>query len=400
MSETEPDSQVELLAGALVDANDQLLALYELTSITADSLDEREVVTRLLDRAKTLLNADALVFEAVATYSVGDREPVEYLTTARHHQPVGQSVVLTATCIDASGETATVSALRRRAEFGTADAKLLDAVATMLSSAVTTARMHQAAVEQAVMASDHETASHLAQSALPRWLPALPGADLFARSEPARSAGGDLYCYEVIDAVLYFAVGDVSGKGLPAALMMTNVISASKAAFHRHGSEGSAAVLRAVDLWMHRPLSDAGMFATLIVGSFDPASRRLQLSNAGHSPVLLSCDGVLEPLLAQHPPVGVLPLPDPDVFTEELSVGDQLIVASDGITEQLGGDGGMFGDDRLAALVKSNTAMSAAELGATVFDRVELFAGAAPQGDDRTLFIVRAADDTQAAEAA
>ncbi len=390
MSSTAPDSQVSLLAGALVDANDQLLALYELASITADSLDEGEVVTRILLRAQKLLQTDALILNTATPYSVGEPSAIDDLATAQHSDFAGQSVVASSTCTLDTGQQITVSALRRESEFGTADNKLLDAVATMLAGAVNTARLHEVAVTQAVMASDHETASQLAQSALPRWLPNLPGADLFARSEPARSAGGDLYCYEVIDGVLHFAVGDVSGKGLPAALMMTNVISASKAAFHRHSSEGSAAMLRAVDLWVHRSLSDAGMFVTLLLGSFDPASRELQLSNAGHSPVFLERNGVLEPRLAHHPPVGVLPIDEPEQSSEILASGDRLVVASDGITEQMGNDGGMFGDDRLHDLIDANPKMSAAELGALLFDRVEMFAGTAPQGDDRTLFIVNA----------
>ena len=359
MSATD-DNHVELLAGALVDANDQLLAMYELASITADSLDEAEVAGRILERAKQLLGADAVHIDTVPAHAIGDADLVEELSTAATQETAGQSEIARSTATDSAGRSATVSALRRDRHFGTADLKMLDAVAAMLSGAIHTARLHEAAVAQAVLTKDHDTASLLAQSALPRWLPELPQADIYARSEPARLAGGDLYCFDIVDEVLHFAVGDVSGKGLPAAMMMTNVISASNAAFHRHGHEGPGAVLRAVDRWMYQSLSDAGMFVTLLVGSYDPGSAEVALANAGHSPVILqTLDDEAQILLADHPPVGVLPLDTSngsgDTGAQRYSIGngDQLVVASDGITEQLGSGGQMFGEQRLLNLLGS-----------------------------------------------
>lgn len=388
MSTTDSNSEVGLLAEALVEANDQLLALYELASITAGSLDEDEVVQRILLRAQRLLGADALAVDTDADHCVGQPKDIEAL---HRHQAAGDASnarVASSSATDPAGGETAVSAFRRASDFGTADTKLLDAVAMMLSGALHTARLHASAVTQAVMASDHETAARLAQSALPRWLPELTGIDVFARSEPARSAGGDLYCFDVIDDVLHFAVGDVSGKGLPAAIMMTNVISAANAAFHRHGSDGPPGILAAIDAWMYQSLSDAGMFVTLLVGSLDLDSGSFRLSNAGHSPVLLQHTGTVDMIPANHPPIGVLPIDDPEETIIKAGLGHRLVVASDGITEQAGIAGEMYGEERLIGLLRSARTKSAAELGAMVFDRVELYGATVPQCDDRTLFIV------------
>ncbi len=386
---TADNAQVESLVGALVDANDQLLALYDLASITADSLDESEVVGRILSRAQGLLRADALLLATEPEHATGNAVDVAKLRLGqadRSEQGLSTSAVATVSSPD--GNPVAVSALRHDNPFGTADTKLLEAVAKMLAGAVHTARLHETAVAQAVINRDHDTASKLAQSALPKWLPELDGVDLFARSEPARSAGGDLYTFAVVDGILHFSVGDVSGKGLPAAMMMTNVISASNAAFQRHGPEGPVAILEAIDRWVYQSLSDAGLFVTILVGSYNPASNELAVVNAGHSPVVFKDATGITTLGACAPPVGVLPLDNLEALSRIVAPGDRLVVASDGLTEQQSPAGEMFGDDRLDKLIETDTCSNAAEFGALLFDRIEMFADVAPQSDDRTLFIL------------
>jgi serine phosphatase RsbU (regulator of sigma subunit) len=247
--------------------------------------------------------------------------------------------------------------------------------------------MHRRAVAQAVVARDHDTASTLAQLALPTWRPEIDGAELFARSDPARLAGGDLFAFAIIDGLLHFVVGDVSGKGLPAGLMMTMVISASNAAFQTHGAVGPAAVMKAIDRSVYGYLSDGGLFVTLLVGSFDPSGRRLRLSNAGHSPVFYVHDGHASSVDASVPPIGVLPLDDVAETDVALQPGDRLVVASDGFTEQADPSGEHFGEVRLAALI-SATGRRVGELGSHLFELIEEYQGAAAQSDDRTLLIL------------
>ncbi len=379
------NSETDLLAGALVETNDQLLGLYDLVSLTIESLDEQRAVLAILDRAKSILGADALLLRADRNYSIGPPNDVAALE-AVHRIPVqaGDSSATSVPVQTPDGTTVDLGALRKSSPFGTADKKLLGAVGKMLVGAIHRARMHQAGLDQAVKARDHDTASELAQRALPRWRPESGRLDLFAHSSPARAAGGDLFTFALVDDTFHFVVGDVSGKGLPAALMMTTTISASNAAFASVGESGAAAILTTIDSWVYETLADAGLFVTLLVGSYNLTSGILQTCNAGHSPVGIVRNATFQPLAAQLPPIGVLPVESVEACTHQLGPGDRFIAASDGLVEQLNMVGGMFGDERLEALLVSD-AMCADGLGKAVFAAVSDFAGAEPQGDDRTL---------------
>lgn len=385
------NSEVSSLAGALVEANDQLLGLYDLVSLTIESLDEQRAVLAILDRAKSILNADALLFRTDRDYAVGPPNAVAALD-AVHLVPVqaGDSSATSVPLLTPDGRTVDLAALRNSAPFGTADKKLLEAVGKMLVGAIHRARMHQTALDQAVMARDHDTASELAQRSLPRWRPDPERLDLFAQSSPARASGGDLYTFALVDDTFHFVVGDVSGKGLPAALMMTTTISASNAAFASVGDAGAAAVLKTIDSWIYESLADAGLFVTLLVGTYNLTSGELQTCNAGHSPVGIVRDATWLPLAAQLPPIGVLPVEAIEASTQQLGRGDRFIAASDGLVEQLNMVGNMFGDERLESLLVDESPTAEA-LGKSVFSAVSDFAGVQPQTDDRTLLAFFAA---------
>ncbi len=401
-----PESPVESLTGALVEATDQLLALYELAKVTADSLDANASVGVILSQATRLFGASAMELHVVDDVIVGpsgDRLDPDYGSTSpadsRTSLPVASTtsaVVASVSVSNAAGLEATLIAHRRDRPFGTADHKLLSAVANMALGALHISRLHEDAVAQAVISRDHDTASDLAVRALPDWRPSVDGVELFARSDPARSAGGDLYTFAIVDGVFHFVVGDVSGKGLPAAMMMTNVISASLAAFQSEGRRGPVHVLSAIDSWMYDYLSDAGLFVTLVCGAFDRRSGQLRLANAGHSPVLFVHNGSAEMIEASVPPIGVLPLQildDESAHEQSFATepGDRLVMSSDGFTEQENSSGVMFGDGRLIDAVEGATT-PCSELGPRLYDMIEAHAGGAEQSDDRTLVILDVID--------
>ncbi len=379
------------LTSALVEANDQLLALYGLTEVNIDSLDGQTSVREILDRATTLLSADALILHPSVGEPVSSTEgrmTSSERTPSHVHSLAPTTASITVT--NASDWEATLIARRSGRPFGTADHKLLTAVANMALGALHTSHLHREAIEQAVVARDHDTASELAIRALPRWTPTIAGAELFARSDPARAAGGDLFTYAEIGDILHFVVGDVSGKGLPAAMMMTNVISASHAAFQEAGRTGPAAVLARIDAWMYEFLSDAGLFVTMIAGAFDQQTGELRLANAGHSPVMWCSRGQVKVLEADIPPIGVLPFeltPPFDETVKRTEPGDRLIVASDGLTEQRNPSGEMFGEDRLATALTFATHSTKGQA-ERLFDQVESFAAGTAQEDDRTLLVL------------
>ena len=362
------------LTSALVEANDQILALYDLATISTDSLKESESVDRILAQGRKLLRADELRLVAEDAERSSPQSSIGGTTAVVRveHQ---------------SGDHATLIAKRQAEPFGTADKKLLNAVAHMALSAVHTARLHSEALTQAVMARDHAMASELAQRSLPKWRPSLEGTAVYARTDPARTAGGDLYSFAETDDWLDFVVGDVSGKGLPAAMMMSNVIMAFNNAFQRHRDDGPAAMLRTIDHWLYESLSDAALFVTIVVGRYERSTGKLAIANAGHSPVVFVQQGKARPLPASCPPVGVLEGIEPVETQLQVQPGDRLAICSDGFTEQENNAGQMFGDERLESfLVDRSTATD--DFGEMLFRQLETYAGTAGQTDDRTLFLL------------
>lgn len=377
------DRDVGLVTEALVESNDQLLALYDLAALTARSLDEDVAVRQILDRASRVVRADELFFVVDGT-GVGTSTPT--VTPA-------DSVFEVVNAADAAGTLVA----RRSERFGTAERKLLEAIANLCLGACHAARLHAKGVADAVVQRDHDTASAMAVRALPHWRPGVPGASCFARSDPARAAGGDLFAFGVSGQRIDFAVGDVAGKGLPAAMMMTTIISAATAAFQLSGDSGPMAVLRSIDDWVFAQLSEASIFVTLVVGCLDVDRRELTIVNAGHSPVLLSRGGAAVGLDADLPPLGVFPVDDvaPTLIAHrhELVPTDRLVVASDGFTEQFNAAGEAFGDEAVTSIVSAPEPLDT--VGDRLYAAVESFADGHDQSDDRTLFMLEL-DDARA----
>lgn len=371
MSAPAQQTPIESLTQALIDANDQLLALYDMATLRTDTLDEAHSVEQILHQAKSVLGADEMRLVSGDDGTVTD--------DARVTAAIRVS--------DPSGGAATLVAKRADDPFSTGDGKLLKAVAHLAMHARHTARMHAEAVEQAIVAHEHTTASELVQMALPSDRPTVPGARLFARTDPARTAGGDLFTFSLDERTLHFVVGDVSGKGLPAAVMMTSVINAANRSFTQYGSDGPVAVLDSIDDTTYTGLSDANMFVTLIAGQFDIDERVLSLANAGHSPVHFVRNGLIETVAASRPPIGVLPGMTCEQLDINIEASDRFIAASDGFPEQMDESGSMYGEERFAAAL-TPPAADITEFGDALFAEIEHFAGKAPQSDDRTLFVL------------
>ncbi len=366
------DDPFASLAAALVDAQDQLLALYELATMTSESLDRATCVDPILDRATSILEADELVFSTEGfSEALADGHHVVDLAIEGGDDHVGL-----------------LRATRSASPFGTADRKLLRAVAHMALSAVRTAEMHEDAIGQAIVRKDHDAASQLAVLALPKWRPSIDGLSFFARTDPAKTAGGDLFTFAEDGPQLHFVVGDVSGKGLPAAMVMSTIISAANAALNSHG-EDPVRTLREIDTWVYDYLDTSGLFCTIIAGSINAETGLLRVANAGHSPVVLVRDGVPEMLEASAPPIGVLPLEVTalNANVHQLSPNDRFVVCSDGFTEQVDPDGHMYGEDRLMEQLADPTRV-ACDHGDALFETLDAFGDGAPQSDDRTLVLV------------
>ena len=392
----------ERITDALVATQDRLAALRALIGVPIDSLEDDSALTEMLAEALELTGSDcAVLAHGDSALIVGDAQvsgrlrQVMTLPSGRPGSgpepiplPGGAAVI---TPVDEPERHAFLGLAREGPPYSTGDLQLIDAVVAATGKLLTLTRMHRHGVQRARIEQEHQLASSLAQAILPTTPPRLEGAQVFATSIPAGIAGGDFITFDVLDGVLWFAVGDVAGKGLPAAIVMTRAVSAARIAFHTHAEDDPAGALDAVDEELFDYLSAVGLFVTMVLGAYRPGSEAVRLCNAGHSPVLSSVDGVITAVPPSTPPLGVIRGLRGRTQTVPLGPGDLLVLGSDGLVEQENAIGGLFGYDRLQGSVAACSALPVADLGERLLADVSDFAAGTAPSDDRTLVLLRAA---------
>lgn len=204
---------------------------------------------------------------------------------------------------------------------------------------------------------------------------------------PARQVGGDAFDFFALDGDRFaVAIADVSGKGVPAALMMSNV-QASLRAFC-DGRRSIVEAIRRLNESVTRSAS-AGKFITFFYGEADPGAGVLRYVNAGHNyPLLRRADGTLVELDRGGVPLGIMAEAPYEQGETPLVEGDAILMFSDGITEALDLKGRQFGDERLYALWRARGGGAPEASIALLLEEVQQFRGRATQSDDITLVVV------------
>jgi phosphoserine phosphatase RsbU/P len=209
-----------------------------------------------------------------------------------------------------------------------------------------------------------------------------------ARCRQLYEVGGDCYDFlPLADNRLALAVGDASGKGLAAALMISNVQSSLRTAALFSGNE-AAAVLRAVNRQVHATAL-AGRYATLFYAVLDAATRTLHYVNAGHNPpMVIRSDGSLTWLETGGAPVGLFPDCTYEEGTVQLGRGDLLVVYTDGVIEALSPDGEEWQVDGLRRAAIRHHTERTKDIVQTIFDSMDEFS-VGRQTDDATVVVLR-----------
>jgi serine phosphatase RsbU (regulator of sigma subunit) len=234
-----------------------------------------------------------------------------------------------------------------------------------------------------------EIARQTQQSILPETLPQRPGYDFGALMVPARAVGGDFYEFiELGKGRLAIVIGDVSDKGLPAALFMALTYSLIRAEAAR--TKPPRQVLANVNRYLLE-MNASGMFVTLIYAVLDPASGRLDYARAGHPlPLLLDAGGAPIPVPVQTGQV--LGLFDEPLIDEQailLPPGGLALLYSDGLTEAADEGGGMFGLERLQAACAAHQPQAAQDVCRQLLQDVQSYSNQQPHQDDFTAVIIK-----------
>ena len=272
--------------------------------------------------------------------------------------------------------------------FTPEDQRLLAIIAAQSAQVIEATRLYEEEKAYLQMQRDLQMASRIQTDLLPASAPRIPGYELLGTTIPAATVGGDYYDFiQPDDRRLVFCLGDVSGKGLPASLLMANLQATIRGL--AHVSESAAECMQRSNRLLFHSTSPE-KFATLFYAQLRTDTHELTYSNAGHEhPLLVSPDGSVALLKTGGIMLGAF---EDFPFQEErvrMNPGDLLVIASDGITEAMDPNDRQFGAGQLEEVVVAHRTETCDAVARHVFDAVKSHVRGHPQSDDMTLMVVR-----------
>ena len=281
--------------------------------------------------------------------------------------------------------------------FGKHDVEVLSALASQVAVAIENARLYEALrANEDRIERELQFARRVQAALLPAGLPKrMRGVDVAAHFTPARELGGDLHDFLSPESnSLVVAVGDVSGKGVPAALysVFAAELVRSRTFRRRYMPErfSPAGVLMSINTILYERQLE-GYYCTLCYAYFDLKRRTLTMANSGLPYTLKSTDDSCLPIELPGFPLGSFPGVSYDQIVLELGAGDIFVFCTDGIYETFNAADEEFGAERVAEIVQSRRREPAAAIVQAIVDAVEGFRGEAPQADDMTVVVVKIA---------
>lgn len=247
-------------------------------------------------------------------------------------------------------------------------------------------KLHALSEQKERMQSELRIGHDIQMSMVPKTFPPFPDRkdlDFAATIIPAKEVGGDLYDYYIRDGLLFFCIGDVSGKGVPAAMVMTVTHTLFRAVSSHETSPARIVSVMNTSLTQS---NESEMFVTFFIGVLNLASGHLQYCNAGHNPPLWLADGIKKLPVEPNLPLGV---EDEFSFQEQevcLRYDDALFLYTDGLTEAENASAQLFGEERVQEVLhKRRNSMEHLK---AMEEAVDQFVGEAPQSDDLTMLFI------------
>lgn len=388
----------------------ELEALYDVGLAIASTLDLEELCEEALLRAVSLLDArrGALYLLDSGSYRLTSRfggEALDQLPAEDNHvtslaageAPEGWlpgARHLLAVPVEIEGDARGVlivadkESRRGVGPFPVTDRRTLLLFANQAAIALENAKLHKLALEKERLEREMELAAEIQQQLLPKVMPKIPGYEVIGWNRPARQAGGDYFDFQGLgNGGWGLVVGDVVGKGLPAALLVSTLHSALRVLLDQ--MEVGPPLIEKLNRHIFES-SSANKFITMLLAALDTEGGRLAYLNAGHNPgLLVRAEGEVEQLASAGLPLGLMAQGQFGVRTLELAHGDLVCIYSDGITECEAPDEEEFGLERLIDLLEQQREQPLAEILHRIDQAVTDFAQDQPQGDDQTVILLR-----------
>ena len=284
-----------------------------------------------------------------------------------------------------------IDSFARGPMFDESALELLATIATIVGQFVENSKLHETRLRAELLEREMQLAHDIQLMLVPQEEPTLPGYSLAHEYQPAGALSGDYVDFSLADGRLALAIGDVSGKGAPAALMMARMHAAVRLVLQdcSHLADAVGRLDRVL-----AESNEAGMFVTFALAVIDPQAHEIEVVDAGHLPPLYRHNGTTTECFPGQNKGIVLGIGGEHVFPARrmsLSAGDSLVLITDGVTEARNADRAIFGTDRLIASITSAPDRADA-VRQQILQDVEEFRGPTPASDDLSIVVVRRDD--------
>ena len=281
--------------------------------------------------------------------------------------------------------------LNKPGGFTPVDAELLGLMAVYAAAAIQTERLRTEAEEGRLLKRELDIAREVQLKMLPRTFPPIAGLEYTGFCRSARFVGGDYYdLLPLPDGGFAFTLGDVSGKGVPAAVLMASIHTLLRSLLTRN-SEDLRYVVQELNQAVHRSSSD-DRFSTLFCGVVSADRKQIRYVNAGHIPAfIVSSDGEIERPAGTNLPIGILDRGNYVERTVPLKPGSLLVCISDGISEAKNAEGEFWDEERIDQVLVEHRGSSVQQVNDALVHAADEWANGAEQHDDMTIVAMRIA---------
>ena len=416
---TRLEDDLDLMTEELVNAQDHLLAMYNLTQSTRSSLKLDQILVSLLQETLRLTQAKGMIITLNSdSYPMLVEQTPDGLFDTFALQKLfrrtqeSENELLMSTddaffentkAIDAESAFFKIIPIRDRrtimlgllmdkpAAVLSPYIKLTRALAEQASAQLEHVMLYQDTLDQARMKMELKLAARIQLQLLPREAPEVAGVDIAAASRPAHQVGGDFYDFRVAaNDLLTLVLGDVSGKGVSAAMVMAMIRTVFRSITKQQPVPNPEEIMELCNRDLYDDLTDLGMFASTFIAQYSPNEDLFYYANAGHSPVVF-CPADADAFLleADGPPVGMLDVNLSMIQSTPFKTGDLIILATDGFNETNNASGDMYGTERFLELIKAVSHQSAQDIMKALYRAVDDFGGDRSQDDDRTIVVIK-----------